>query len=161
MSTRPPARPTIARCCSSGAPPSPRGCRSTSSHRTSLSAFRGELRSWLRRAGVGAREEQEILLTTGEAVANAVMHGAVSAERPVRVRLAAEGGEVRVRVAGGGPFRGRTPLPGRGWGIPIMERFADEVRIDPDDGGTAVELVHRLPVAAVAVAPGAAEGAAR
>lgn len=111
----------------------------------SLVPFRNRLRAFLREAGVGHDDEQRIVLTAGEALANAVGHGAKGPGRgAIEVDLAAADGEVHVTVAGPGAFSERGPTPLRGRGIPIMRHFAHEVRIERGGERTTVHLVHRI-----------------
>jgi serine/threonine-protein kinase RsbW len=90
-----------------------------------------------------------------EACINAMEH-AKGTEKKIYISVAADGGllEVSIESAGrefvvqesGEPFGDRESVkaPGRGWGIKLMKRFADEVRFEKTARGTKTVLVKKL-----------------
>ena len=104
-----------------------------------LAPMRAALRDWLRpRADAAAVDE--ILLATGEAMANALEHG----RPPVTMTLSwAEGGEVAITIQDGGRWRIAPDGGSRGLGLPIMSTLMDDVTVDTADG-TRVVLKRRF-----------------
>ena len=105
----------------------------------------------------GAQLEQ-LKTAVGEATMNAMEHGnQYRAESPVSILLSASKGSVSVRITdhGGG---GEMPEPGtpdlaaklegtqtpRGWGLFLIEKMVDEMRVTSDEEHRTVELVVHL-----------------
>jgi anti-sigma regulatory factor (Ser/Thr protein kinase) len=104
-----------------------------------LASMRATLRAWLR-PRAGATETDEILLATGEAMANALEHG----RPPVTMTLSwAEGGQLAITIHDGGSWRIAPDGGSRGLGLPIMSTLMDDVRVDTADG-TRVVLTRRF-----------------
>lgn len=104
----------------------------------------------------------QLTTAVGEAVQNAIEHGNESQpELPVAVKVTLTGKTLAVRVTdqgqGGAIIRREMPdlkaklaglQPPRGWGLFLIERMVDELRVVNDADGHAVELVlylHRAP----------------
>jgi serine/threonine-protein kinase RsbW len=92
----------------------------------------------------------DLVLATGEALANAVRHGSPGGDGDrvrVRVGIADHAVAVEVRDRGHGFADCGAELPGSletgGRGIPFMRSLADEVTFDCSAGGTSVLLVKR------------------
>ena len=104
-----------------------------------LAPMRAALRDWLApRAGAAAVDE--ILLATGEAMANALEHG----RPPVTMTLSwADGGQVAITIRDGGRWRIAPDGGSRGLGLPIMSTLMDAVTVDTSDG-TQVILTRRF-----------------
>lgn len=102
------------------------------------------MRRWLGRRLSGDRAD-EVLLACGEAVDNALEHGAV----PIVVELHWDGGDgsadpsLDVAVRDAGTWRVAAQVVSRGLGIPIMMALMDSLTIDTTDG-TAVRLSRRF-----------------
>jgi serine/threonine-protein kinase RsbW len=81
-------------------------------------------------------------IAVSEAVGNCVLHAYVDREPGPIVVLAREiDGYLVITVADcGGGIRPRLDSPGLGIGLPIVGRIADDVRIESDDGGTAIAI---------------------
>ena len=105
----------------------------------------------------GAQLEQ-LKTAVGEATMNAMEHeNQYRAESPVSILLSASKGSVSVRITdhGGG---GEMPEPGtpdlaaklegtqtpRGWGLFLIEKMVDEMRVTSDEEHRTVELVVHL-----------------
>jgi anti-sigma regulatory factor (Ser/Thr protein kinase) len=88
---------------------------------------------------------EDVLLASGEVLANAVEHGA-GAEGGGMVELVACGrdGMLSVDIRDGGRFIERTRVSGRGFGLGIVRRIAREVEIESADG-TRVRMLFEAP----------------
>ena len=89
-----------------------------------------------------------ILMAVGEALANAVEHAYNGVEsNAVELFARVEHDHtLTVDVFDRGTFIKRTaPLAGRGFGMRIVEAFADAVTVNVDDG-THVRMIFKLPV---------------
>jgi PAS domain S-box-containing protein len=116
-------------------------------HPGSLAATRHWLRAWLADARLDEDLEQDVLVATGEACANAVEHAYTGGTGPnalLSVRLT--GAHLVVTIADHG--RWKQPPPDnhvlRGRGMPMMEALADAVTIRHDTEGTTVTLEWRI-----------------
>jgi anti-sigma regulatory factor (Ser/Thr protein kinase) len=90
-----------------------------------------------------------------EACINAMEH-AKGTERKIYISVAADGDRLEVSIESEGrefvvqesgePFGDREGIKaaGRGWGIKLMKRFADEVRFEKTARGTKTVLVKNL-----------------
>jgi GAF domain-containing protein/anti-sigma regulatory factor (Ser/Thr protein kinase) len=108
---------------------------------TVLAPLRGTLRRWLASAGVEDPEAFEILTAAGEACANAVQHGGITAASfEVEADL---GEEVRIEVSDDGGWREARPAGG-GRGLDIMQQFMDDVVVERATGRTRVVMRRRL-----------------
>ncbi len=105
----------------------------------------------------GARLER-LKTAVGEATMNAMEHGnQYRSELPVSILMSASEGSISVRITdhGGG---GEMPEPGtpnleaklegtqtpRGWGLFLIEKMVDEMRVTTDEEYRTVELVMHL-----------------
>jgi anti-sigma regulatory factor (Ser/Thr protein kinase) len=83
-----------------------------------------------------------VLLLVTELVTNAVRHGEVGGDQPVRVGVHRQDGCLRVEVLDAGPgFEPATPRPagtGGGWGLYFVECFSSRWGISPEPTGTCV-----------------------
>ncbi len=106
--------------------------------------FRPLLRRWAEPHMGSLRDAGDVLVAVGEAVTNALQHGAP----PVRVRAWTVDGVARVQVHD----RGRTPIPatagyhrpppghGHGHGLWVARQLADVITTHTDDAGTVITL---------------------
>ena len=112
-----------------------------------LASTRGELRSWLNRAGINGEQAQNVLIAVGEAVANAIEHGHRDSPGGL-VTLSARAfvDQLHLSVVDSGMWK--TARPGaditRGRGVTLMHALMDDVTIHSDDGGTTVHLYARI-----------------
>jgi anti-sigma regulatory factor (Ser/Thr protein kinase) len=118
-----------------------------------IRTIRAELRRWLADQGVDAADIDDVLLSSGEAVANAVEHaylGRLLGDVEVRADLRAEGrpdvATLDVRVLDTGEWRRPAAEGVRGNGHRLMRTLADDVQVRSDDGGTAVRLRYTVRV---------------
>jgi PAS domain S-box-containing protein len=112
-----------------------------------LAPSRAALRSWLNQAGLGADQIHNVLIATGEAVANAIEHG--HRDRPegtVSVRATALVDRLQVTVTDNGTWRTPRNVAGsnRGRGIVLMRGLMEGFTIDSGDTGTTVHLYARI-----------------
>lgn len=102
-----------------------------------LAAARRTVRSWLR-AAVVPEEVDEIILASGEALANALEHG----QAPVTLRLEVIAGTLHLSVRDSGSWRVAADPPAhnrrRGLGIPIMTALTDSLTFETVDGTTVL-----------------------
>jgi len=112
-----------------------------------LASVRATLRGWLRSCDVDARIAQDVLVASGEAIANAIEHGHRHLPgRPVRLRAVSTANQLRLTVTDSG--RWRTTPPGdrglRGHGIALMRALTQQVTIEPGPSGTTVDMYVRI-----------------
>jgi serine phosphatase RsbU (regulator of sigma subunit)/anti-sigma regulatory factor (Ser/Thr protein kinase) len=106
-----------------------------------LRPLRATMRRWLAGGGVEDPEAFEILAAAGEACANAVQHGGLTATGfTVEAEL---GDEVRIEVSDDGGWREARPSGG-GRGLDIMEQFMDDVTVERTTRHTRVVMRRRL-----------------
>ncbi|WP_307787059.1 SpoIIE family protein phosphatase [Mycolicibacterium mengxianglii] len=112
-----------------------------------LAATRGELRSWLSRAGVHSDQTQNVLIAVGEAVANAIEHGhRESREGSVVLQASAVVDRLHLSVIDTGTWKPAEPGADitRGRGVTLMQALMDDVTIHSDETGTTVHLYSRI-----------------
>ncbi len=116
---------------------------------------RHAVRDWLTRLGVDVDMAADVLLATGEAVANAVEHsgaGRIDVELGCPVP-----GTLRIVVRDDGHWKAPVVSPHRGRGFGLMRTLMDECTVQRGDDGTVVRLAHRVvldPAAVHVPAPG-------
>ena len=111
---------------------------------TVLAPLRATLRRWLiTQAGASDAEAYELLTACGEACTNAIRHASGPLQSQFEVDAAIVDGAVEVRVRDHGCWRApRGDVGGRG--LPIIEAYVDELRIDRRPSGTEVTMRRRL-----------------
>ena len=112
-----------------------------------LAPGRAALRGWLTRAGVEPGQIQDVLIATGEAVANAIEHGL--RDRPegtVSLRVSAVVDGLQVTVTDTGAWKEpRTATDGnRGRGIYLMRHLMQDLSIQSSEAGTTVHMYARI-----------------
>lgn len=131
--------------------------------------LRDALRSWLASLGVGRADADDLVLASGEALANGIEHGCGSdGEGTVRLRAAFEPatGLLEIVVSDDGAWREPQADTGdRGRGFTIMRALMDRVDVEAGPAGTRVTMSRRLDPGAAprepAPAPAPAPAAAR
>jgi anti-sigma regulatory factor (Ser/Thr protein kinase) len=112
-----------------------------------LRGARQTLRAWLRGTDASDEEIEELVLSAGEALTNAVEH-ATPRNQPAIVELDAVEREgvvhIEVRDHGAWVEKTRAADPTRGRGLQILRHFTDDVVIRHSDDGTSVEMARRL-----------------
>ena len=106
-----------------------------------LAHVRATLRDWLR-ARIPIGQADEILLASGEALANALEHG----RTPVTLELRWVDNTLQLAVRDSGSWRVSADAPTRrtrGLGIPIMTALTDSLTFETTDG-TTVTLSRRF-----------------
>jgi PAS domain S-box-containing protein len=112
-----------------------------------LGASRAALRSWLTQAGVERDQIQDMLIATGEAVANAIEHG--HRDRPegiisLRAIAVVDGLQVSVIDTGVWKIPRRVAGDNRGRGISLMRCLVQDLSIQSNDAGTTVHMYARI-----------------
>jgi serine phosphatase RsbU (regulator of sigma subunit)/anti-sigma regulatory factor (Ser/Thr protein kinase) len=112
-----------------------------------LAPTRKVLRSWLTRARLNPEQAMDVLIATGEAVANAIEHG--HRHRPggtIALDAIALVDEVQLTITDTGSWKPPQPAenPHRGRGITLMRGLMHDVSIKPDTAGTTVQLSVRI-----------------
>lgn len=112
-----------------------------------LGPARKALRNWLNRVRVDPDQSMSVLIAAGEAVANAIEHGHRH-RRGGTIALDATAlvDEVRLTITDTGSWKTPQPEanPHRGRGITLMRGLMHDVTINPQIGGTTVQLSVRI-----------------
>ncbi|WP_326547493.1 SpoIIE family protein phosphatase [Mycolicibacterium sp. ND9-15] len=108
-----------------------------------LAGTRDVLRKWLKRAGVDPTQTLDVLIATGEALANAVEHG--HRDDPggtVRLHATALADRLHLTIADTGAWKAphHDPAAHRGRGIAMMRALMHEVSIEPGESGTTINM---------------------
>jgi len=111
-----------------------------------LRGARETLRAWLRAVDASNDEIDELVLSAGEALTNAIEHAdARGVTATVELGATEREGVVRIEVRDHGTWHVRTAAdPTRGRGLQILRHFTDDVVIHRGDDGTTVEMSRRL-----------------
>ncbi len=112
-----------------------------------LAPVRRALRAWLGQCGLTPRTTQNVLVSVGEACANAIEHGhSETAGASIRLRAEAFVDTLRLTVADSGRWRAPRSEGGtdRGRGIALMRAMMETVTITPGQAGTTVDMQVRL-----------------
>ncbi len=112
-----------------------------------LAPSRAALRGWLTQAGLGPDQIQNVLIATGEAVANAIEHG--HRDRPagiVTLRATALVDQLQVTVTDTGTWKPPRTVAdiNRGRGIILMRGLMEDFTIQSNDAGTTVHMHARI-----------------
>ena len=110
---------------------------------TVLVALRHTLRRWLREVDASPQEIYEILVSCGEACANAIQHSHGVRTGFLEIDAELTHGEVDIRVRDSGTWRESRP-PDGGHGLTLMRGLMDTVLVDRQSDGTAVRMRRRL-----------------
>ncbi len=112
-----------------------------------LAPVRKAVRRWLDRCALDGDQIQNILVSAGEAVANAIEHGhRDDPGGPVSLRATATADRIRLVVVDSGSWKTPRPAenPDRGRGLTLMRAFMDHVVVHHGVTGTTVELNARI-----------------
>ncbi|WP_428338467.1 SpoIIE family protein phosphatase [Mycobacterium sp.] len=112
-----------------------------------LAPSRAALRTWLNEAGVEPDQIQDVLIATGEAVANAIEHG--HRNRPdgiISLRATAVVDGLHVSVVDTGVWKVPHPVASehRGRGLSLMRCLVQDLSIHSNDAGTTVHMYARI-----------------
>ena len=103
-----------------------------------LAPLRASLRAWLDERAMPDEVAEELVMASGEALANAIEHAGSNA--PVEIRGWVDESSVGLRITDRGTWMPGEPSPDRGHGLTIMRALMDEVEVHTDELGTSVEL---------------------
>ncbi|MGE2728312.1 SpoIIE family protein phosphatase [Mycolicibacterium vaccae] len=112
-----------------------------------LGSCRAALRDWLDGAGLDAEQALDVLIATGEALANSIEHGHRDLpDGTVRLRAVVTHGTLHVTVSDTGRWKVPDEVPSlhRGRGITLMRALMQDVVIDSQPAGTTVQMQLRL-----------------
>ena len=110
-----------------------------------LALLRADLRGWLVEIGSMHEVADEIVLSTSEAVANAIEHAETPAQQTVEVEASLRGrDEVVIVVQDFGSWRKPTGETDRGRGLVLIRALMDSVDIETAPRGTRVTMHRRL-----------------
>lgn len=114
---------------------------------TQLAPSRAALRSWLKKAGVDPDQIVDVLIASGEAVANAIEHGHRHyPEGTVSLFATAHVDGLHLSVVDTGAWKEphNVPADNRGRGIALMRGLMEDLAIHPSDTGTTVHMYARI-----------------
>ena len=97
-------------------------------------------RSYAERAGLAPDRVFDVIVATGEAVANAIEHGTHAPGATFGIELAMADGEVQVRIENNGHWRSTPSQSERGRGIAIMRACAQHMEISSTVDRTQLTL---------------------
>jgi anti-sigma regulatory factor (Ser/Thr protein kinase)/putative methionine-R-sulfoxide reductase with GAF domain len=117
-----------------------------------LVALRQLLRAWLSGKGATEDDRDAFAIAATEACANAIRHAYGPGHAEVEVRATFESGTATVTIRNRGGWR-EPREEQRGWGIPVMRAFMDDVRIEAENDATTVVLRRRLRGAGYTASP--------
>ena len=117
-----------------------------------LVALRQLLRDWLSGNGATEDDRDAFAIAATEACANAIRHAYGPGHAEVEVQATLESGTATVTIRDRGGWR-EPREEQRGWGIPVMRAFMDDVRIEAENDATTVVLRRRLRGAGYAASP--------
>jgi len=112
-----------------------------------LAPVRKALRSWLAQCQLPPQTVQNVLVSAGEACANAIEHGHRQAPGDtIRLRAEAFVDDLHLTVVDTGRWMPPQPEPNahRGRGIALMRAMMQQVTITPGPAGTTVDMYTRI-----------------
>jgi anti-sigma regulatory factor (Ser/Thr protein kinase) len=111
--------------------------------------LRSELRAWLRKLSATENETFDLVLASGEALANAIEHPLE--RRTLMILFSAEQrvGGVLMTIRDSGHWQTDRNRPNRGSGLQLMHSLMDKVEIAKSRSGTTITLCRQLGGAAV------------
>jgi signal transduction histidine kinase/CheY-like chemotaxis protein len=116
-----------------------------------IAEVRHRLRDWLSGVCVDPRRESDILLSTGEALTNAIEHGSgVDARKTVSVEAFVRGRMITATISDAGQWSGDSSASQRslrrGRGLTMINGLADDARTTRSAGGTQVTLTFEYAI---------------
>jgi anti-sigma regulatory factor (Ser/Thr protein kinase) len=114
---------------------------------SNLAGSRNALRGWLNRAGIEPDQVQDVLIATGEAVANAIEHGHRDQRvGTVSLRATAIVDRLQVTVTDTGAWKTPNQVAefSRGRGISLMRVLMEDCSIQSSEAGTTVSMQARI-----------------
>lgn len=114
---------------------------------SNFAGSRNALRGWLNRAGIEPDQVQDVLIATGEAVANAIEHGHRDQRvGTVSLRATAIVDRLQVTVTDTGAWKTPNQVAefSRGRGISLMRVLMEDCSIQSSEAGTTVSMQARI-----------------
>lgn len=108
-----------------------------------LTPLRHAVTQWLRGAGAGAEEVQDLVLAVTEAVSNTMIHAYVPGEGDFEVEARKSDSRVEFAVRDFGTWRSRQSNVG-GKGLRLMPALVHEIKVNSTERGTEVILIREL-----------------
>ncbi|SPM33670.1 histidine kinase, partial [Mycobacterium rhizamassiliense] len=113
-----------------------------------LGPSRAALQSWLKRAGVDRDQILDVLIASGEAVANAIEHGhrdgSVGGTISIQATMHVDRLHVTISDTGTWKDPSTDDEVSRGRGIALMRGLMEHFAIQPSDTGTTVHMYTRI-----------------
>ncbi|WP_118913786.1 SpoIIE family protein phosphatase [Mycobacterium shigaense] len=113
-----------------------------------LASSRAALQAWLKRAGVEPDQILDVLIATGEAIANAIEHGhrGSSGGGTVSVKATMYVDQLHLTISDTGTWKEPYPVEDdtRGRGIALMRGLMEHFAIRSSDTGTTVQMYTRI-----------------
>lgn len=106
--------------------------------------LRVELRSWLRTLDAGEREVFDLVLASGEALANAIEHPLERRSPMIFVSAVLRGDNVVITIRDSGRWQNDRRRTHGGRGLEFMRSLMDNVDVDESRTATTVTLRGRL-----------------
>ncbi len=117
-----------------------------------LHDIRHAIADWLRADEIDQELIADVVLAVDEACANSIEHAyRDTAPGPLCVEAKIRSGRLHIRIVDRGCWKAPSTAPTfRGRGLPLIKAVSAEVDFDGTEVGTTVEMIFRLPAAAVA-----------
>jgi serine/threonine-protein kinase RsbW len=109
-----------------------------------LADVRTRLRVWLGDCGLQREDAEEFLVAVGEACANAILHAPAHSAAPIEVSGSCLDDQVEVRVTNEDGWRPKTEREDGGYGLAVMERLSDDLKIEQQPQATTITLRRSL-----------------
>ena len=103
-----------------------------------LAPTRAAVREWMHEQRASEEMIEEMVMASGEALANAIEHA--HPPDPIEVRGWSDHEHITLRITDHGTWVNGEPNTDRGFGLPIMRALMDDVHLETDEHGTRVEL---------------------
>jgi PAS domain S-box-containing protein len=107
-----------------------------------LRGVRDRVRAWLLHRGVSNDDVEAIVVSVGEASANAAMHAYGATGGQIRVRGAVRDGAIHMSIEDDGNWR--RALDDKGTGLRIIRQLSDEVTVERRPDGTTIHFSRAL-----------------
>ena len=103
-----------------------------------LAPTRAAVRAWMQEQHASEAMIEEMVVASGEALANAIEHARPT--DPIEVRGWSDHEHITLRITDHGSWANGEPKVDRGFGLAIMRALSDDVHVETSEDGTRVEL---------------------